>query len=484
MSSKKIHNKMVWSLLRAPVIFFDSNPIGTMLTRFSRDIAITDFLLPMLLNFLLITGFKIIVTVIFIIITVPWNLITIVIVFIPMFLIRRYTRLAQSDTQRIESISKGPINTRYSSALDGITSIRVYGRSQYYTEGFMHDSDLNASAKFTFNGVTRWVGMRLDFCSYAFMVTTFFIITFLKAFDGGLNKNLASVSIQFALEFSFTLSFMIRMIGEVETLMTSSQRTIEYAEMETEDELKKPGDREIWPESSDIVFKNVYMKYRPHLEPVLKNLNYHVKPGEKVGIIGRTGAGKSSIMQAIFRLVETEADSKIIIGGDDTKELGLHCLRLNISFIPQTPFLMSSSIRENLDPFEHHSDSQIWEVLQEVRLKEYIESLKDGLNTVITDQNVFSVGQKQLICLARAILRKNQILVLDEATANVDIETDSLIQKSIREKFKHCTVLTIAHRLATISDSDTILVMHDGYLKEHGKPEHILSRVSRKESAA
>ena len=265
--------------------------------------------------------------------------------------------------------------------------------------------------------------------------------------------------------------------------MVSAQRAMEYAKMKSEDELKKPTDPKVFPECSDIHFSNVYMRYREHLEPVLKGLHYHIKSGQKIGIIGRTGAGKSSIMQAIFRLVETDKESKIIIGGQDIKEIGLHTLRNSISFIPQTPFLMSSNIRENLDPFSLYSDEDIWKVLEEVQLKDYVQSLKNGMLTEVSDQNIFSVGQKQLICLARAILRKNKILVLDEATANVDIETDSLIQRSIREKFKDCTVLTIAHRLATIQDSDVILVMADGKIKRHGHPSKVLPKISRRESS-
>ena len=266
-------------------------------------------------------------------------------------------------------------------------------------------------------------------------------------------------------------------------MLTSAQRMMEYANMESEDDLEKPNDPENYPESADIYFNNVHMRYQPHLPKVLKGLSYHVKHGEKVGVIGRTGAGKSSVMQAVFRLVEIENESQIIIGGENTKDIGLHCLRNSISFIPQSPFLISSTVRANLDPFDVYDDDQLWEVLEEVQLRDYVEGLKEGLKTEITDQNIFSVGQKQLICLARAILRKSKILVLDEATANVDIETDSLIQKSIREKFKDCTVLTIAHRIATISDSDTILVMEDGKLKKHGKPDAILSKLSRRESS-
>ena len=226
------------------------------------------------------------------------------------------------------------------------------------------------------------------------------------------------------------------------------------------------------------------MRYREGLKPVLKQITYHVKPGSKVGIIGRTGAGKSSILQAIFRLVEIDEDGKIIIGGEDTKDIGLHCLRKNISFVPQSPFLMASTIKENLDPFSIYSDEEIWGVLKDLQLKDYVESLEDQLLTDLSEHgNIFSVGQRQLICLARAILRKNKILVLDEATANVDYETDALIQKTIREKFKDCTVLTIAHRFATICDSDVILVMEDGYLSKYGPPQEILPKISKRHSS-
>jgi ATP-binding cassette subfamily C (CFTR/MRP) protein 4 len=481
-SSQRIHTHMVWKMLRAPVVFFDSNPIGTVLTRFSKDIGVTDFILPQMINFLLITLFKVTVIAIFIIAIIPWNIIIILIIIVPMYMIRRYSMTAQNDAQRLESMSKGPINTKYSSALDGITTIRAYQKQNYFIDSFMIDSDLNSAAKFTLNGLQRWSAQRLDLCGIVFSFGNMLLITILVNYFSLLDKNLSSITVQFTLEFVLSSSVMVRFFGEVENMLTSAQRTMEYAKLEMEDDLVKENDPKNWPETSDIYFNDVHMKYRPHLPPVLKGLTYHVKTGQKVGIIGRTGAGKSSIMQVIFRLVEAEPDSKIIIGGENIRDIGLHCLRNNISFIPQTPFLISSSIRENLDPFETYTEENVWEVLEEVQLKNYVKNLKDGLDTELSDQNIFSVGQKQLICLARAILRKNKILVLDEATANVDIETDNLIQRTIREKFKDCTVLTIAHRIATISDSDVILVLEDGRLKKHGSPEKILAKLFRRES--
>lgn len=395
-SSQKLHTDMVWRLLRAPVVFFDANPIGTLLTRFSKDISISDYMLPVLINFLLISGFKVIISLVITVVIVPYDLVMVVIVAVPVYLVRKFSIFAQNDSMRLDAMSRGPINTRYSSANDGVTSIRAYKVHRYFIDGFMKDSDTNSNARFTYNGLSRWSGIRYDIFTLVFVLTNLLVVSILKSFNF-IDGDSASITVQFGIELAYALSFNIRMIGECENLMVSSQRAMEYAKMKTEDELLKPNDPKDFPECSDIHFSNVYMRYREHLEPVLKGLHYHVKSGQKIGIIGRTGAGKSSIMQAIFRLVETDSDSKIIIGGQDIKDIGLHTLRKSISFIPQTPFLMSSNIRENLDPFNLYSDDDIWAVLDEVQLKGYVQSLKHGLLTEVSDQNIFSVGQKQLI---------------------------------------------------------------------------------------
>lgn len=484
LSSYRLHKTVVWKLLRAPVTFFDSNPIGRIMTRFSKDIMVTDEFLGLILNFTCFTGAKALGIMVLMIISVPWMAIPAVISIIIMYFVRKRCITTQNDSQRIEGMTKGPVNTRLNSVMDGITTIRVFNKEDFFIENFDKDLDINSNAMFLFHGISRHMAMLLDIVNFCFIAANSFLIVILFTETSSLNVVLASLSIQFSMEIGFQFSIAVRFGSECENLMTSGQRILEYANMESEDEIEKPDDPKDFPETPDIYFNNMTMRYKAGLEPVLKHITYKVKPGEKVGIIGRTGAGKSSILQAIFRLVEIEDDGQIIIGGTNTKDLGLHCLRKHISFIPQTPFMMGTTIRRNLDPFEVFSDEQVWKALEEIQLKDYVESLKDGILTDIGDSSmVFSVGQKQLICLARAVLRDNKILVLDEATANVDIETDSLIQKLLREKFKDCTVLTIAHRLATISDSDTILVMHDGWLKQYGTPNLILPKLSRKESS-
>lgn len=436
-TSRNLHKLMVEKVLRAPIRFFDSTPIGRILTRLAQDIATFDLILPLHINFVLNNSFRAIAIIVLMIVSVPFVAVPSVICLILIYLIRRRTTLPQNDCKRYDSVTKAPINTKFGSVLDGVTSIRAYKKQDYFAAQFMEDTDLNSNVLFTYQGVVRWSQSRLDICSIFLLTTNALLIVILKNHTDLIDVILASISLQLSMEYGIIMAYLIRMFGELENHMTRSQRSVEYAEMETEDDLVKPNDPEHWPEIPEIVFKDVVMRYREDLKPVLKGLDCIIKPGEKVGIIGRTGAGKSSIIQVLFRLVEMEKESSILISGDDIRDLGLHCLRLNISFIPQTPFLMASTIRDNLDPFKIYSDEEIWQALAEVQLKPYIESLDQGIETEISDNNVvFSVGQKQLICLARAILRKNKILVLDEATANVDIETDSMIQRTIREKFK------------------------------------------------
>ncbi|KTF77599.1 hypothetical protein cypCar_00047250 [Cyprinus carpio] len=280
-----------------------------------------------------------------------------------------------------------------------------------------------------------------------------------------------------ALSYSVTLMGMfqwgVRQSAEVENMMTSVERVVEYTKLESEapweTQKRPPPD---WPSRGLVTFDKVNFSYSSDGPVVLKNISAMFRPREKVGIVGRTGAGKSSLISALFRLAEPEG--KILVDGVLTSEIGLHDLRQKMSIIPQDPMLFTGTMRKNLDPFSQHSDHDLWNALKEVQLKAAVEDLPAKLETELAESGSnFSVGQRQLVCLARAILRKNRILIIDEATANVDPRTDELIQKTIRDKFKECTVLTIAHRINTIIDSDRILVLDAGRIHEYDAP-HVL----------
>lgn len=266
----------------------------------------------------------------------------------------------------------------------------------------------------------------------------------------------------------------IRQWSELENQMTSVERIKEYIKVEQENNYPNEKQLESWPTNGRIEFKNIYMKYASDSPYILKNLNFVINSNEKIGIVGRTGAGKSSLISVLFNLIQFEGD--IFIDEVNAKNVSLSHLRSKISIIPQEPVLFSGTIRRNLDPFECYSDDEIWNVLDQVQLKEFVSHLPLTLHNSISEGGTnFSVGQKQLVCLARALLSRNKILLLDEATANVDPHTDELLQKTIRESFRDCTVLTIAHRLDTVMDSYKILVMNDGCAIEFDHPLILLN---------
>lgn len=318
---------------------------------------------------------------------------------------------------------------------------------------------------------SRWFALRLDSICSIFITLTAFGCVLLRH---GLEAGEVGLVLTYAVTLIGNFQWTVRQSAEVENMMTSVERVVEYTELKSEAPLetqqRPPSD---WPSQGMITFDRVNFFYSKDGPPVLKDINATFQAKEKVGIVGRTGAGKSSLVSALFRLAEPQG--KIYIDGVVTSEIGLHDLRQKMSIIPQDPVLFTDSVRKNLDPFNQHTDEDLWKALEEVQMKSVVEELPGKLETVLAESGSnFSVGQRQLLCLARAVLRKNRILIIDEATANVDPRTDELIQKTIREKFRDCTVLTIAHRLNTIIDSDRILVLDSGTIQELDSPFALL----------
>nr|CAB3219635.1 multidrug resistance-associated protein 5-like [Phallusia mammillata] len=301
--------------------------------------------------------------------------------------------------------------------------------------------------------------------------------TYPDTFGIGQGSALAGLALTYSVQISGILQAMIRFFIQTETYFTSAERVREYAEIS---KLEKPaivdGNRplENWPNNGNIRFENVSMRYREDLPLVLREVDIIIKAKEKIGIVGRTGSGKSSLGIALFRLMEL-SEGRICIDGFDTSEIGLEDLRKKMTIIPQDPVLFVGSIRYNLDPFQQHSDEEIWKAVERSHIKELINRLPQKLeNEVVENGENFSVGERQLLCMARAILRHSKIIVLDEATAAIDSETDSLVQDTIREAFADCTVLTIAHRLNTILNCNKIIVMQDGQVAEFGETQELM----------
>ncbi|XP_015272616.1 PREDICTED: multidrug resistance-associated protein 4 [Gekko japonicus] len=453
-SAQTLHDKMFQSILKAPVLFFDRNPIGRILNRFSKDIGHLDDLLPLtFLDFIQVL-FQICGVVGVAVVVIPWILIPLVPLLILFIFLRRYFLDTSRDIKRLESTTRSPVFSHLSSSLQGLWTIRAFKAGQRFQELFDAHQDLHSESWFLFLTTSRWFAVRLDaICAIFVVVVAFGCLLLAQTLDAG--------QVGLALSYAITLMGMfqwgVRQSAEIENLMISVERVLEYTELEKEapwESDKHPPPQ--WPTEGVIAFENVSFTYSLDGPLVLRHLSALIKSKEKVGIVGRTGAGKSSLIAALFRLAEPQG--RIWIDKFLTSELGLHDLRKKISIIPQEPVLFTGTMRKNLDPFNEYSDEELWNSLEEVQLKEAVEELPNKLETQLAESGSnFSVGQRQLVCLARAILKKNKILIIDEATANVDPRTDELIQKTIREKFAQCTVLTIAHRLNTIIDSDKIM---------------------------
>jgi ABC-type multidrug transport system fused ATPase/permease subunit len=376
--------------------------------------------------------------------------------------------------KRIESLSRSPIFAWVNATLQGLTTIRALKAEDSQIRRFYQYLDVNSNYWYLFIASARAFDMWLDFLCviYITVVTLSFLILESSGSYSGGNVGLAVTQV---IGLVTMCQWGMRQTAELENQMVSVERIEEYVNVIPEAKIDKYKPSEKWPENGAIKFEDLKLRYSKEGDLILKGLTFEVMPKEKVGIVGRTGAGKSSIVQALFRLADIEGT--IEIDGSNTQFLGLKDLRSKISIIPQDPILFSGTLRDNLDPFGEVSDDELWTALDEVELKPVVGKFNDGLQYQISGGGSnFSLGQRQLICLARAILRKNRILVLDEATANVDLKTDELIQKTIRQKFRDCTVLTIAHRLNTVMDSDRILVMDAGWAVEFDEPKKLMEK--------
>jgi len=385
-----------------------------------------------------------------------------------------YYRHTSVELQRMEALARAPILSHLGETMNGVSSIRAYGVQEQFKITNKRRIDFHTIKLFTYRYGGGFFGMRLDFTG-EFLVFITLLAIVLTRITNTADVGFAGLAMTYTAGLTFILSNLNNMAVETEIRMNSVERVREYESLPQEADEINPNNRPPpeWPKKGLIKFDNYGLAYRKG-EMVLHNLNATVKGKQKIGIVGRTGAGKSSMLQALFRLVEP-TEGTIIIDGIDITTIGLYDLRSKLSIIPQDPSLFMGTIRYNLDPFEEHSDQEIWGALEMVRLKEMVSELNGKLDEQISENGGnLSVGQRQLICMARALLRKSKILLMDEATASVDLATDTTIQKMVREYFKNSTVLTIAHRLNTIMDSTKVMVLNRGELVEYDKPSKLL----------
>jgi ATP-binding cassette subfamily C (CFTR/MRP) protein 4 len=468
-SCERLHNKAVRSLVKTSITFFDSNPIGRVLNRFSRDMALCDNFLILNLSDFIQVAFLLLSILVYVGIIMPLNFILYVMLVIGIYLLVKNFLPVARDVRRIELLTRSPIFSQLNNTISGMINIRCFGWQDKFADDFLAVANSNMKAFVTFTMVSRAFQLYIDFC---ISVTLFCNCILLVCLKSWIEPETASLSLALNATLIASTSWFVKNCIETENCMTSTQRIYEYEELPPEE---APNDVNLIVSQGTVELQNVYMKYREHLDYVLKDLNVEMPGGIKVGVVGRTGAGKSSIMQILFRINNIQ-QGRILIDGQDIASCSLVSLRSQLSVIPQSPFIFSASARENLDPFNAHTEEEVWRALDSAELGDYFRSLPNGLKTNLASSSAaLSVGQKQLICLARAILRNNKILMMDEATANVDSGTDNLIQNKVRTNFKDCTVITIAHRLQTVIDNDRILVMAQGSVKEYDSPSNLLS---------
>uniref|UniRef100_A0A674BMM9 ATP binding cassette subfamily C member 2 n=1 Tax=Salmo trutta TaxID=8032 RepID=A0A674BMM9_SALTR len=473
-ASRILHSRLLNNILRVPMMFFDTTPSGRVVNRFAKDIFTVDEAIPQSFRSWIMCFLGVLGTLFVICLATPIFTAIIIPLAVVYYFVQRFYVASSRQLRRLDSVSRSPIYSHFGETVSGLSVIRAYGHQDRFLKHNEKVIDENLKSVYPWIVSNRWLAIRLEFLGN--LVVFFSALLAVIARDS-LDSGLVGLSISYALNVTQTLNWLVRMTSELETNIVAVERVSEYTEMENEadwvSEIRPP---EKWPEAGRLRFENFKVRYRPELDLVLHGITCDIDSTEKIGIVGRTGAGKSSLTNCLFRIIEA-AEGRILIDGTDIATLGLHDLRSRLTIIPQDPVLFSGTLRMNLDPFETFSDEEIWRILELSHLKEYVGGLQEGLTHEVSEggENL-SIGQRQLLCLARALLRKSRILILDEATAAVDLETDNLIQKTIRREFSHCTVLTIAHRLHSILDSSRVMVLDAGKIVEFDSPSTLFNK--------
>lgn len=478
-ASSSMHDKLLRSVLKAPTAsFFDVTPTGRIISRFSKDINTMDEQLGNFLDFFLFCSLYVLFTFGAIIFATPWfAAAALPILFIYIYTIN-YFRPVYRESKRLESVARSPVYAHFSETLGGLITIRAFKDADRFIKSNMKLVDESIRSYYVMKSADRWLSLRLELIG----CVVCFLAALLAVLHGRSSSyaSIAGVSLTYAISVTGLLNWTVRSFVQVEAGMNCVERVLFYTNHiphESETGTEPPAD---WPRTGDVEIRNLNMRYRKDTQLVLKDVSFTVKSGHRIGLVGRTGSGKSSLMLAIMRLVEPEvgdagnATGPIMIDGLDTMSVPLSSLRKQVGIIPQNPTLFSGTVRSNLDPFNEKEDAELWRCLELCELKSQVVTM-GGLDGAVSEYGEnMSQGQRQLLCLGRALLMNCRVLLLDEATSSIDLQTDAIVQRTIRENFTDCTILTIAHRLETVIDNDKILVLDDGRVMEYDEPYALL----------
>ncbi|KAI5290085.1 hypothetical protein KEM54_002475 [Ascosphaera aggregata] len=478
-ASRKLHEKMAYAVFRSPMTFFETTPSGRILNRFSSDIYRIDELLSRTFNMLFMNTGRAIFTMLVIVISTP----LFVVVIVPLSFIylsyQKYYLRTSRELKRLDSITRSPIYAHFQESLGGLPTIRAFRQQKRFVLENELRMDANQRAFYPSISANRWLAVRLEFIGSIVILAAATLSIISVTTGSGLSAGMVGLAMSYALQITGSLNWIVRQTVEVETNIVSVERVLEYASLPSEapEVIFKSRPPVGWPAQGGVTFNNYSARYRPELDPVLKDINLHFKPHEKIGVVGRTGAGKSSLTLSLFRIIEASGGS-ISVDDLDISKIGLLDLRGRLAIIPQDAALFEGTVRDNLDPRHVHADQALWTALEHARLKDHVSSMPGQLDAQINEGGSnLSQGQRQLVSIARALLTPSNILVLDEATAAVDVETDVLLQQMLRSSiFRERTIITIAHRINTILDSDKIVVLEKGRVAEFDTPENLIKR--------
>nr|XP_046235530.1 ATP-binding cassette sub-family C member 9 isoform X4 [Scatophagus argus] len=477
-AATNLHHNLLNKIIHAPIRFFDITPLGQILNRFSADTNIIDQHIPPTLESLTRSTLLCLSAIGVISSITPAFLIALIPLGVAFYFIQKYFRVASKDLQDLDDSTQLPLLCHFSETAEGLTTIRAFRHEARFKQRMLELTDTNNTAYLFLSAANRWLEVRTDYLG-AVIVLTAAGASIWSLHYGLPSGGLVGLGLTYALTVTNYLNWVVRNLADLEVQMAAVKKVNSFLSTESEnyegsmDTSQVP---ENWPHNGEIKIQDLCVRYDPMLKPVLKHVNAYVEPGQKVGICGRTGSGKSSLSLAFFNMVDI-FEGEIIIDGIDICKLPLQTLRSRLSIILQDPVLFSGSIRFNLDPERTCTDDRLWEALEIAQLKNMVKALPGGLDAVVTEGGEnFSVGQRQLFCLARAFVRKSSILIMDEATASIDMATENILQKVVMTAFADRTVVTIAHRVHTILTADLVIVMKRGNILEYDKPETLLEQ--------